>query len=136
MIRQDITVLDAAVTQNFKSLCYGDVDASYTGIKEAEILSTNDGTQDDWFELSNYPNPFAGQTTFSYSQPVEGMATIRIFDLMGNLVKVIDNADQSEGEHEISFDAQGIAPGVYLYVFTLKTSDDMMMQNGKMVIMK
>jgi hypothetical protein len=132
----EITVFNGNVTQDFKSLCYGDVDASYTGIKEAEILSTNDGTQDDWFELSNYPNPFAGQTTFSYSQPVEGMATIRIFDLMGNLVNVIDNADQSEGQHEISFDAQGFAPGVYLYVFTLKTSDDMMIQNGKMVIMK
>lgn len=131
-----IIVAGGNVSQDFKALCYGDVDASYTGIKEAEIFSTNDGTQEDWFELSNYPNPFAGQTTFSYSAPVEGMATIRIFDLMGNLVKVIDNADQSEGQHEISFDAQGFAPGVYLYVFTLKTSDDMMIQNGKMVIMK
>jgi hypothetical protein len=41
-----ITVNNGAATQNFKSLCYGDVDASYSGYKELEdpgtIVSVDD----------------------------------------------------------------------------------------------
>jgi hypothetical protein len=126
------------INQDFKALCYGDVDASYTGLKILEISgpTVSDGTEDDWFELSNYPNPFAGQTTFRYSQSVEGKVSIRIFNTMGNLLKTIDNNDQSEGQHKLSFNAQGLASGVYLYVLTLTTSDDIMQQTGKMIINK
>ena len=124
--------------QNFSALCYGDVDASYTGLKVLEITGPNvaDGTEQDWFELSNYPNPFAGQTTFSYYQPVEGDVTIQIFDMMGNLVRSVEKPAANEGQHDFLFNAAGFAPGVYLYVLTLATSDDTLMQTGKMIINK
>jgi parallel beta-helix repeat protein len=128
----------ASLVNNFSALCYGDVNASYNGVKTTEINNPTvyDGTTEDWFELSNYPNPFVGQTNFTYNQAVEGEATIQIFNLMGGLMGKIVNPDRSEGSHKIAFDGSRLAPGIYIYVFTLRTKDDVLTQNGKMVIVK
>ena len=130
-----ITVSGNTTGQDFRALCYGDVNASYNGLKVDE-LPVYDGTAENWFNLINYPNPFAGKTTFSFEQSVDGAATIRVFDLMGKNVATIENPDMIKGTHELVFDAAGFAPGVYIYTFTLKTINDIMIQNGKLVIMK
>jgi len=41
-----------------------------------------------------------------------------------------------EGKHEISYDGSQLAPGVYVYILTLYTHDDVLMQRGKMLIIK
>lgn len=132
----EITVENGNLVHNFRALCYGDVNGSYNGLKIIEIDTplVYDGTEEDWFELNNYPNPFAGKTTIRFYQPVEGYATIEVFNFMGNKVKTIENASRTEGEHLITFDGHGLAPGVYIYTLTLKTSDDILTQTGKMVI--
>jgi hypothetical protein len=133
-----ITVVEDGddVEQDFVSLVYGDVNASYTGLKILEIEGPTvyDGTDGDWLELMNYPNPFAGNTTIRFYQPVEGHATIEVFNFMGNKVKTIEHTAGNEGEHEVRFDAHGMAPGVYIITLTLHTSDDILMQTGKMII--
>jgi len=129
-----ITVGVGSTTHNFSALCYGDVNASYNGIKESEI-PLYDGTEDDWFSLVNFPNPFSGQTTFSYNLPVEGKSVIEVFDLTGNRLAVLENEDMKEGVHEIYFNGRDLAPGVYLYMLSVKTSTDIMIQKGKMIVM-
>ena len=127
-----ITVLDGAVTQNFSALCYGDVDASYTGLKENEN-SILDATAGDGLSLINFPNPFSDVTTIQYNMPVEGSAVIDIFDLIGNKVASISDPEKSEGVHNLNFNAAGMASGIYIYTVTVKTSDDIIIQNGKMI---
>ena len=130
-----ITVDATHTSFNYSALCYGDVNASNNGLK-VDVLPVYDGTAEDWFNLFNYPNPFAGKTTFSFEQSVPGNATIRVYNMMGKLMATLGGHDLSEGKHEIVFDAAGYAPGVYVYTFTLKTVNDVMIQNGKLVIMK
>jgi nitrous oxidase accessory protein NosD len=132
----EITVTDADVEQNFVSLVYGDVNASYTGLKILEIEGpmVYDGTDGDWLELMNYPNPFAGQTTIRFYQPVDGKATLEVFDFTGSRVQLIEHASGLEGEHEFSFSAYDMAPGVYFITLTLQTSDDILRQTSKMII--
>ncbi|HPR59262.1 MAG TPA: T9SS type A sorting domain-containing protein, partial [Bacteroidales bacterium] len=132
----EITVTNADVVQDFVSLVYGDVNASYTGLKILEIEGpmVYDGTDGDWLELMNYPNPFAGNTTIRFYQPVEGNVTLEIFDFTGNKVKTIQHSSGIEGEHEISFSAQDMTPGVYMITLTLHTSDDILKQTAKMII--
>jgi hypothetical protein len=127
-----ITVLDGAFTQNFSALCYGDVDASYTGLKENEN-SILDATAGDGLSLINFPNPFSDVTTIQYNMPVEGSAVIDIFDLIGNKVASISDPEKSEGVHNLNFNAAGMASGIYIYTVTVKTSDDIIIQNGKMI---
>jgi protein associated with RNAse G/E len=130
-----ITVLDGAVTQNFSALCYGDVDASYTGLKENEN-SILDATAVDGLSLINFPNPFSDVTTIQYNMPVEGSAVVDIFDLIGNKVASISDPEKSEGVHNLNFNASGMASGIYIYTVTVKTSDDIIIQNGKMIFSK
>jgi hypothetical protein len=128
-----LTVGGANKTQNFSALCYGDVDASYTGMKEAEatIVDANEG---NGMELSNYPNPFNESTTLRYTMPVEGSALIEVYNLTGTHITTIKDADHSEGTHTFEFKAGSLAPGIYIYTVTVKTSDDIIRQTGKMII--
>ncbi|MBI2794793.1 MAG: T9SS type A sorting domain-containing protein [Ignavibacteria bacterium] len=78
--------------------------------------------------LSNYPNPFSGTTTIRFGTPVEGALMVRVFDLVGNLVRTI-NADVSlAGAPEIPFDGLDsygapLGNGTYLYEVTGQTID-------------
>ena len=131
-----ITVGSSNVTQNFKSLCYGDVDASYTGMKMMEDGSTLDVTATNGLGVINFPNPFSDRTSIQFTAPVEGKATVDIYNLFGVKVATLVDPDTYEGVHTINYEASGIASGIYMYYVTLKTSDDVFVQTGKMVVAK
>ena len=68
------------------------------------------------FELSqNYPNPFNPSTTISYSIPLPGKVAVKIFDVLGEEVASLVNAEQSAGLHSVIFNGSRLASGVYLY---------------------
>lgn len=79
-------------------------------------LITNSGS----YLASNYPNPFNGSTTITYSLPANVKVNISLFNQQGQLVKVITDAPENAGTHNIVFDSNGLEAGVYYY--TLKTS--------------
>jgi hypothetical protein len=98
---------------------------------EATIVDANEG---NGMELSNYPNPFNESTTLRYTMPVEGSALIEVYNLTGTHITTIKDADHSEGTHTFEFKAGSLAPGIYIYTVTVKTSDDIIRQTGKMII--
>jgi photosystem II stability/assembly factor-like uncharacterized protein len=68
----------------------------------------------------NYPNPFNPATVIRYS--VGGGAATRavrarlaVFDLLGREVAVLVDGVVEPGAHSVTFDASGLASGVYLY---------------------
>lgn len=63
----------------------------------------------------NYPNPFNPTTTISFKLPQSGEVKLEIFDIRGQLVGTLVNSNMEAGEHEVEFNAQGLASGVYLY---------------------
>ena len=63
----------------------------------------------------NYPNPFNPTTTIKYDLPMEMQVTLTVYSVLGQKVATLVNGLQSEGTHEISFDATGFASGTYLY---------------------
>jgi len=83
------------------------------------------------FELrQNYPNPFSplGRGTFSnpattihFSLPVSEHVTLKIFDLNGQEIKTLVQQNLPAGEHRVTFDAGGMASGVYFYRITTPT---------------
>ncbi len=71
-------------------------------------------------DVSNYPNPFQSTTTFKLNIPVEGAVTIRVFDLVGNVVRTIQAEISMAGGSEVYFDGTGdggspLGAGTYLY---------------------
>ncbi|MCP5064050.1 MAG: T9SS type A sorting domain-containing protein [Ignavibacteriae bacterium] len=79
------------------------------------------------FELmQNYPNPFNPSTTIRYSIPVTGAystatknVTLKIYDTLGKLIKVLLNEEQSPGDHEVIFNAASLSSGTYFYKLEL-----------------
>lgn len=69
----------------------------------------------------NYPNPFNPTTTINYSLPIASHVTVKIYDVLGNEVKTLVDESKLIGNHSVSFDASGLASGVYFY--TIKAGD-------------
>jgi hypothetical protein len=85
------------------------------------------------FSLSpNYPNPFNPSTTIKYSLAKEGLATLRIYNLLGQEVATLVNTVQHAGNFSVQWNASHFATGVYFYRLT--QGDNVKVQ--KLVLMK
>jgi len=66
----------------------------------------------------NYPNPFNPSTIINYQIPEEGFVTLKVYDILGNEVKILVNENKPVGSYNIRFDASGLASGMYIYRLT------------------
>jgi hypothetical protein len=63
----------------------------------------------------NYPNPFNPSTTIKYSIPEDGFVKLAVYNMLGEEVANLVNAQQKAGRYEINFNASNLASGVYVY---------------------
>ena len=69
----------------------------------------------DYKLYQNYPNPFNPTTSIRYELPQDGIATIKIFDIIGQEIETIVNEFKNAGGYEVDFNAKGLPSGVYFY---------------------
>ncbi|MEM7038148.1 MAG: T9SS type A sorting domain-containing protein, partial [Bacteroidota bacterium] len=70
-------------------------------------------------EILNYPNPFSSGTTFRIESEKAQVLSLHVYDLYGKKVAtVLEERKLSAGNHEFYYDANGLAPGIYLYEVT------------------
>jgi Ca-activated chloride channel family protein len=66
----------------------------------------------------NYPNPFNPTTSIKYSLPSDRESfhvTIKIYDILGRVVKVLVDKEQEPGNYSIKFNADQLKSGIYFY---------------------
>jgi len=63
----------------------------------------------------NYPNPFNPVTSFTYAVGSSGIVTLKVYDLLGAEVAILVDEVKSSGVYTTSWEARGIAAGVYFY---------------------
>ncbi|MGB8320857.1 MAG: T9SS type A sorting domain-containing protein, partial [Ignavibacteriaceae bacterium] len=65
----------------------------------------------------NYPNPFNPTTTIKYNIPKAAYVTLKVYDILGNVVQTLINKEQQSGMHEVQFTvgSRRLASGVYFY---------------------
>ncbi len=74
-----------------------------TGVPEAFALS------------QNFPNPFNPVTTIMYTIPRTGMATLTVYDVLGQEVAVLVNGTVDAGTYSVPFNGAHLPSGVYFY---------------------
>lgn len=68
----------------------------------------------DAVAISNYPNPFHHQTTFTFSSE-GGHIVIDLIDQGGRILQTIVEGDYPAGTHRVTFSRTDLRPGPYFY---------------------
>jgi len=91
--------------------------------------------------MQNYPNPFNPTTTIKYEIPKSSYVTLKVYDILGNVVKELVNKEQQAGRYSVQLSAIGsqLSSGVYFY--QLKASPSGWQAGGytqtkKMILLK
>lgn len=62
--------------------------------------------------ITNYPNPFIGSTTIEIITS-GGYTLVQIFNVQGQLIKVLQDGSMAAGTYQLTFEDEGWGPGVY-----------------------
>jgi len=82
----------------------------YSNIVNVEIITPIE------FELSqNYPNPFNPSTTIKFSIPEGSQVSLKIYNSLGQEIKILVNQFMEAGIHNVNFNAVGLNSGMYFY---------------------
>lgn len=79
-----------------------------------------------------YPNPFNPVTTLSFALSKPEFVKLSVFDISGRQVATLVNGWRDSGNHQVTFDATGLASGVYVY----RIEAGEFAASAKMVLMK
>lgn len=100
----------AAFQQNFWFATYGNTIT--VGIEDEEMLPGS-------FSLKqNYPNPFNPATSISYTVGQTGHVEMKLYNVMGQLVKTLVNEELKPGDYSFILQADDLASGIYFYKMT------------------
>jgi hypothetical protein len=109
-------------------------DITLLGYDGVEVVNTSPVSLPDAPQLTAaYPNPFNGTTRLEFSLPLDAEATMVIYDLMGRKVAVPFSGFLPAGQHSYSFNADGLATGVY---FALLQVDGNYVDQQKLLLVK
>lgn len=65
--------------------------------------------------LQNYPNPFSRSTKISFTVESASVATLRVYNVIGQSVGVLVDRFLQVGTYDVSFDASDLPSGLYFY---------------------
>jgi streptogramin lyase len=106
-----------------------DFDGTFEYSNEVEVIINIP----EKFELSqNYPNPFNPTTKIKYQIPSNNPVSLKIYDVLGNVVTSLVDEVQPLGNYEVSFDASLLSSGTYFY--TIRTGS--FVETKKMLLLK
>jgi len=80
-----------------------------------DVKTINSTIPKNYSLTQNYPNPFNPTTLINYSIPSPGLVTLKIFDVLGKVVKTLVNSEQAAGNYKVTFNASNLSSGVYFY---------------------
>jgi hypothetical protein len=94
------------ITTNLTSVIY----CTTTGIQ-----NINNNIPNEVQLFQNYPNPFNPKTRIGFRIADYGFVSLKVFDVLGREVRTLVSEELKVGSYETTFDASGLASGVYYY---------------------
>ena len=89
--------------------------SNVVSVEQSKLISQ---TLKSFTLLQNYPNPFNTSTTIEYQIPEAGNVKVSIFNIRGEVVKIIENGFKKKGNYKLSWNSQNhngslVASGIY-----------------------
>ena len=89
-----------------------DLPSLYTNVES----QPNESKTPRQFQLfQNYPNPFNPSTTIKYNLIESSNVILKIYNLDGQEVAILDNGFKIAGVHDIDWQPNGLPNGIYIY---------------------
>ena len=79
-----------------------------TSVEKKELVATYDLSQ-------NYPNPFNPVTKINYTLPQADFVTIKVYNLLGEVVATLVDGEKPVGKYEVTFNGNNLSSGIYIY---------------------
>jgi len=107
----------------------GEENWTFEFAEETSSLTAAGPVRPETFRLEPlYPNPFNPITTLHFALPQRSHVSLKIYDTSGRLVATLLDGSLPAGAHNLSWDASGLASGVYF--FRLNASGKVLAQRG------
>ncbi len=100
-------------------------------IMTTDVPST-EGTPVTFALMQNYPNPFNPSTHVTFEIGNRELTTLKVFDLLGREVATLVNEVKQPGRYEVTFYAEGLSSGVYVY----RLQSGKFVETRKLLLMK
>ena len=81
----------------------------------SEEISVRLNVPIDYALGQNFPNPFNPETTIEFTIPVQQFVSLKIYNMLGQLVSVIVNEVKEAGKYLMTFHAANLPSGNYIY---------------------
>lgn len=104
-----IAIFSLSINIYAETKTHSDNTLEVSGIKKINNIS------DDYKLYQNFPNPFNPATIISYKLNQSGYVTLKVYNLVGQVVKTLVSEYQEAGTYSKQFDASVLSAGIYLY---------------------
>jgi len=87
-------------------------------VRDDEASSADDAgtvTPESFKLEQNFPNPFNSMTSISFSIPVQGNVSLKVFNVIGQVVDELVNENLPAGSYSFQWDAKDQSSGFYFY---------------------
>lgn len=109
-----IVELGQTYTYKLISVDYSGFQHEYETTVEASLVESVNTKANAYALYQNYPNPFNPSTTISFNMKQAGLATIKVFDMLGRSV-FEKQIEASVGANALTFNASHLTSGIYFY---------------------
>ncbi len=79
------------------------------------VANEREELPDNFTLEQNYPNPFNPSTTIRFTLREAGLATLKVYDVMGRELVTLREGQMPAGSYSVPFTADGLGSGIYVY---------------------
>jgi len=107
---------------------------AYESEYPVKVNDDNSNIPTEYFLYQNYPNPFNPSTKIRFTIPELRFTILKIYDVLGNEIAILDNEEKPAGEYEVVFTINNLQLTSGVYFYQLRTAS--FVQTKKMLLIK